>query len=271
MTPEDFDRLQALMASRAGYRLTRDRMALAAHRLGPVARREGFEGVEPMLAHLWAQPVASLGWAVIEALLNPETWFRRDRRPFDILARELLPALARARDGRPVRLWSAGVSTGQEAFSLALAAREAGVEVEILATDLSRRAVEKARAGLYTGFEIQRGLSARAMLEGFAQADDHWAARPELAGLIRFERENLLDEPADLGLFDVVLCRHVLADMEPSRRPRVLDGLERRMADDGCLLLAPGDRPEADTVAFRPVTGRPGLFVKAPASLSRAA
>ena len=102
MTPEDFERLQTLMASRTGFRLTRDRMKLAEHRLGPVARREGFETVGALLASLWAKPVASLGWAVIEALLNPETWFRRDRASFETLERELLPALGTARGGAPL-------------------------------------------------------------------------------------------------------------------------------------------------------------------------
>lgn len=271
MTSGDFERLQTLVTSRAGLRLGRDRMALTQHRLAPVARREGFDDVSALLAALWARPVASLGWAVIEALLNPETWFRRDRQPFDILARELLPALARARGDRPVTLWSAGCSTGQEAYSLALAALEAGVEARILATDLSQRAIEKARSGLYTSFEIQRGLSARTMLEGFEQAEDHWRARPELASMIRFQRQNLLDDPVDDARFDVIFCRHVLADMEPSLRGRVLEGLERSLADDGCLFLSPDDRPEDDTVAFRPVNSRPGLFVKAPAALRRAA
>lgn len=271
MTPTDFERLQALVASRAGARLGRDRMSLAGHRLAPVARREGFDGPAALLAALWDRPVASLGWAVIEALLNPETWFRRDRQPFDILANELLPALARARSDRPVTLWSAGCSTGQEAYSLALAAAQAGVEARILATDLSHRAVEKARSGLYTSFEIQRGLSARTMLAGFDAVDDHWRARPELARMIRFERQNLLDGPGQDARFDVIFCRYVLGDMEPARRAQVLETLERSLADDGCLFLAPDDRPEDDTLAFRPVNSRPGLFVKAPAALRRAA
>ena len=117
MTPEDFDKLQSLLATRAGYRLSRDRIHLAEHRLGPIARREGYANVEALLANLWAHPVASLGWAVIESLLNPETWFRRDRAPFDVLEQELLPALAKARPGGRVSLWSAGCSTGQEAWS----------------------------------------------------------------------------------------------------------------------------------------------------------
>lgn len=271
MTPDDFDKLQSLLANRAGYRLTRDRIHLAEHRLGPIARREGYANVEALLANLWASPVASLAWAVIESLLNPETWFRRDRAPFQVLEKELLPALARARPGGRVRIWSAGCSTGQEAWSIAMAGREAGAHVEIMGVDLSQRAIEKARGGLYTGFEVQRGLTAKTMLRWFEPAGDEWRVRDELAETVRFGRANLLDEPTDDDRFDVIFCRYVLNDMEPARRARVLDGLERRLVDDGCLFLGADERLEGDTVAFRPVSGRRGLYVKAPHALRRAA
>jgi chemotaxis protein methyltransferase CheR len=271
MTPEDFDRLQGLLATRAGYRLTRDRIHLAEHRLGPIARREGYANVEALLTNLWANPVASLGWAVIEALLNVETWFRRDRAPFAVLEKELLPALSRARPGGRVSVWSAGCSTGQEAWSVAMAGLDAGVAVDLVATDLSQRAIEKARSGLYTGFEIQRGLTAHAMLRWFEPAEENWRVRDELADRVRFARANLLDEPADEARFDVIFCRNVLADIEPARRARVLDGLERRLVDDGCLFLGLDEQLEGETVAFRPVSGRQGLYVKSPSALRRAA
>ena len=271
MTPEDFDKLQALLSSRAGYRLTRDRMQLAEHRLGPIARREGYANVEALLANLWVNPVASLAWGVIEALLNPETWFRRDRAPFGVFERELLPALAAARPSAQVRVWSAGCSTGQEARSIAMAGLAAGARVEVVATDLSHRAVEKAKSGLYTGFEIQRGLNAHTMLRWFEPAEDQWRVKSELAQAVRFARANLLDEPIDDVRYDVIFCRNVLIDMEPGRRARVLDGLEQRLVDDGCLFLGADEKLEGETVAFRPVSGRRGLYVKAPSSLRRAA
>lgn len=270
MTPEDFDRLRALAASYAGLRLTRDRVHLAEHRLGPIARREGFDSVDALLAALWDRPDGPLARSAVEALLNAETWFRRDRQPFDTLTREMLPALGQAR-GRPVRIWSAGCSTGQEAYSLALAAADAGVSAEISATDLSQRAVEKARSGLYTAFEIQRGLSAAAMLRGFRPEDDQWRARAELRATIAFDRVNLLDEPTDAARYDVIFCRYVLSDMEPARRAQVLDALEARLMNDGCLFLGLGERPDGETVAFRPVVGRQGLYVKAASRFSRAA
>ncbi|MET4685518.1 CheR family methyltransferase [Brevundimonas faecalis] len=271
MTPEDFDRLQTLLATRAGFRLTRDRLHLAEHRLGPVARREGYHNVEAMLETLWSKPVASLGWSVIEALLNGETWFRRDRPVFDVFSRELMPALVKARPGGKVRLWSAGASTGQEAYSLAMTALELGADVEITATDLCKQAIDKAASGLYTPFEVQRGLSARTMLRWFEQVEDHWRVRPELRRVVRFERGNLLDDPSDDGRYDVIFCRYLLTDLEPARRAQVLDILERRLVDDGCLFLGLDERPEADSVAFRPVAGRRGLYVKTPSALSRAA
>ena len=271
MSPEAFDRLQSLMASRAGFRLTRDRMKLAEHRLGPLARREGYETVDDLLASLWAKPVAALGWAVIEALLNPETWFRRDRPTFDTFAGELLPALSAARGGAPVKVWSAGCSTGQEAWSLAIGAQDAGFPVEIVATDLSQRALEKARSGAYTGFEIQRGLKAGVMLAWFDQHEDSWIAKAQLRAAVHFARANLLDPPSDGHRFDVIFCRNVLTDMEPSRRGQALDNLEQRLVDDGCLFLGADEAPGGDSIAFRPVAGRPGLYVKSPAALRRAA
>lgn len=270
MSPDDFDRLQSLMASRAGFRLTRDRMKLAEHRLGPVARREGFDSVAAMLATLWAKPVASLGWAVIEALLNPETWFRRDRTSFETLTRELLPALGRARGREPIRIWSAGCSTGQEAWSLAIAAQDAGVSAEIVATDLSQRALEKARSGAYTGFEIQRGLKAETMLRWFDQTEEAWIARAELRASVHFARANLADAPTDATRFDIIFCRHLLCDADPIRRSDMIDNLERRLVDDGCLFLGPDEQPD-DSLAFRPVAGRKGLFVKSPSAIRHAA
>lgn len=271
MTPEDFDRLQALMASRAGFRLGRDRIHLAEHRLTPVARREGFDTVEAMLGSLWAKPVATLGWAVIEAMLNPETWFRRDRTVFDTFAHELLPAIGRARPNGLVKVWSAGCSYGQEPYSLAMSGLEAGANVEIIATDLSQRAIEKGRSGAYTAFEIQRGLSAQTMLRWFDPADDAWVTKPALRDAVRFARHNLMDAPADDARFDVIFCRNVLTEMDPARRGQVVDGLERRLVDDGVLVLGSEERIDGDSVAFRPVNGRKGLFVKAPSALSRAA
>ncbi len=271
MTPEDFERLQALVLGRTGQRLGRDRMKLAEHRLAPVARRESFDDVGALLSALWGKPVASTAWAVIEALLEPETWFNRDRAGFAVFADQLLPALSAARPGGRVRLWSAGCSTGQEAWSLLIAAAERRVDAEVLATDLNRLSLERARAGAYSGFEIQRGLSARSMIQWFERQEDRWIARDVLRQRLDVQRANLLDPPPEGEKFDVVFCRHVLGTMDPQRRALALDNLDRALADDGCLFVGPQETLTSDTVAFRPVAGRPGLYVKAHGSMRRAA
>ena len=179
--------------------------------------------------------------------------------------------MGKARAGQPVKVWSAGCSTGQEAWSLAIAAREAGVAVEIVATDLSQRSLEKARSGAYTGFEIQRGLKAETMLRCFDQAEDAWIAKAELRAMVHFARANMVDPARDAHQFDIIFCRHLLGDADPARRGEMFDNLERRLVDDGCLFLGPDEQPDGDSIAFRPVAGRQGLFVKLPSALRRAA
>jgi chemotaxis protein methyltransferase CheR len=152
-----------------------------------------------------------------------------------------------------------------------MAALDARANTEIFATDLSQRAVDRARTGVFTGFEIQRGLSARSMLQWFEPVEELWRARQTLRESVRFARANLLDDVSEAHRFDVIFCRHVLNDVEPVRRGQIIDGLERRLVDDGVLFLGPDERLEGDTVAFRPVSGRKGLFVKTPSALSRAA
>ena len=274
MSPEDFDRLQTLVATRTGNRLRRDRMNLSEHRLGPVARRAGFDSVDTMLATLWSKPVAGLAWDVIESQLNGETWFRRDREAFLTMSQELLPALAQARQGKTLRIWSAGCSTGQEAWSLAMCALDLNLDVEVVGSDLNRIALQKAHKGAYTGFEIQRGLAAGTMVRWFRPEGELWTAADTLKQVVRFERLNLLDMPTaedEAPRFDVIFCRHVLIGMEPAARALVLQGLERRLVDDGCLFLAPSENLNGESLAFRPVSGRRGLHVKSPTFLQDAA
>ena len=133
------------------------------------------------------------------------------------------------------------------------------------------RVLRHAWTGAYTGFEIQRGLKAETMLRWFDQTEEAWIARAELRAMVHFARANLLDAPADDSRFDVIFCRNVLNDMEPVRRGQVLDNLERRLVDDGCLFLGPEEQIEGDSIAFRAVSGRRGLFVKSPSALRRAA
>lgn len=267
----DISGLQALMRRKAGYRLGPERASAVEARLGALARRKGLASVQALLDQISDETQPSLGWEAVEAMLPAESRFFRDRDHFRLMCSQLLPALAKARGGR-VRVLSAGCATGQEAWSTAICAAEAGLDgVEIVGVDLSGRAIEKARQGLYTQFEVQRGLRARQLIQWFERAEDLWRVSDRLRGQVRFERANLLDALESFGQVDLVFCRHVLGDMTPEARRRVIQNLEAALVAQGCLFLGEDETPPEVLAAFRPVAGLKAVYVRSPSPVSRAA
>ena len=244
MTPEDFDHLVALARDEAGLKLKPDRAFFADTKLQPVARRLGESSVEALVARLRRDGEPALVRAVVEALAPSETSFFRDRPVFDRLFNEVLPGLSVRRAGRPLRIWSAGCATGQEIYSVALlaASRPDAPLMELFASDLSERALQKARAGLFSHFEVQRGLPIRLLLPHFEKADDLWRVSPALRQMIRWAQVNLIHDLSRIGPFDVVLCRNVLSGFTPQAAAATLEQLDRVLAPDGCLVLGAGER-----------------------------
>ena len=189
----------------------------------------------------------SLSNQVVEALLNNETYFFRDRTPFDLLATHALPTLARKRhSSRRIAIWSAGCSTGQEAYSLAMLFAEdapnwAGWTIDILATDVSGSAIDRARSGVYTPFEVQRGLGIAQMIRWFEESEAGWRAVETLRKPVRFQVHNLLEQPPHPGAFDIVLCRNVLLYLSPEKRTLAFERLASAMVPDGWLMLGAGE------------------------------
>jgi chemotaxis protein methyltransferase CheR len=270
---EDMDLLAALARKRAGLRIESDKAYLVESRLNPLVRREGFDSIEAMVATLRAKRDDRLIWAVVEALTLNETAFFRDREVFAHLRDELLPALSRrassgGRD-RPIRIWSAACSTGQEVYSLAMTASEArdiepGAQFEFFGSDLSERCLEKAQSGLYTQFEVQRGLPIRSLVKHFGNQDEMWAISPRIRQAVRWRRINLMADLSSMGKFDAILLRNVLPGLDPSVRPRVIESLAARLEDDGVLLLGAGENLTELTGAVRPLAHQLGLFSRDP-------
>lgn len=267
----DISVLQILMADKAGYALSADRANAAEARLGPIARREGLGSVQDLLEGLQGAGRPSLVWEIVETMLPAESRFFRDREPFRLMCSQLLPALAQARGGK-VRILSAGCATGQEAWSAAICSAESGeAQVEVVGLDLSSRAIEKARQGFYTQFEVQKGLRSRQLIRWFERQDDVWRVADRLRSSIQFERANLLDGLEVFGRFDLIFCRHVLSEMTPEARRRMVAVLEAALAPNGCLFMGSGEAvPEALSV-FRPVAGLSAVYVRSPSPVSRAA
>ncbi len=269
MNPDDMDLLAALARNRAGLKIESDKAYLVESRLNPLARREGFDSIEAMIAALRAHRDDRLIWAVVEALTLNETAFFRDREVFAHLRDDLLPALSRLRRDRPIRVWSAACSTGQEVYSLAMTAAEArdiepGAQFEFFGSDLSDRCLEKAQSGLYTQFEVQRGLPIRLLVKHFENADEMWAISPRIRQSVRWRRINLLADLSSMGKFDAILLRNVLPGLDPSVHGRVIESLAERLEDDGVLLAGSGESLSAVTGAVRAADGPSGLFTRDP-------
>jgi chemotaxis protein methyltransferase CheR len=273
MTPEELAAIADLVRRRSGVVVNTAKIYLIETRLAPVARREGFTTISEMIGELQARRDPTLIWAVVEAMSSTETQFFRDKIPFDQMRDDILPLMAKSRQGS-VKVWSVGCATGQEPYSLAMLAdqnrgRHPGLDLEILAGDLSERCLEKAHSGLYTQFEVQRGLPARLLVKYFDKVDDAWALSPRIRQGVRFARMNLLTDLGGAGPFDVIFCRNVLATFDDAARRIVLHMLAGALAPDGFLVLGLNEIFPL-VPAFRAVPGRRGLYVRDPASRAAA-
>ncbi|MES1201734.1 MAG: protein-glutamate O-methyltransferase CheR [Pseudomonadota bacterium] len=263
LTEQEFAYLSREVKARAGAQIPRDLNAIAAQRLGPLARREGCSSISEFLTSARIKQDDKLWAAIAESLVATETRFFRDKPQFEALKNTLLPDLY-AKRGGAVRVWCAGASTGQEAYSLAMIIEDLRNEglptCEIVATDMSERLLDKARSGLYTQFEVQRGLPIRKLIQHFEKVGDLWRISDRLRARVAFEQHNLLQAPTSLGRFDLVLCRHVLSAFEPTLRIATLERIAGAMASDGVLILGEGEA-SPETGAFAP-SAIDGVYVR---------
>ncbi|PTQ07368.1 chemotaxis protein CheR [Sphingomonas oleivorans] len=256
MSPVAARILGTLLEERSGQQLAADRRWRIGTALGPLLRRRNIPSLDNLVAILGSRGDPRLLDEVVEALLNNETFFFRDRAAFSLLTDQALDMLARARAAeRSLTIWSAACSTGQEVYSLAMSfaaqpERWAGWRIEILGTDVSRAAIAQARIGRYSQFEIQRGLPVMQMMRCFDQEGDHWRVKPSLRGRVAFTVHNLLDAPPPGRRPDVVLCRNVLLYFATEKRRIALDRIAGAIAPDGVLMLGAGETLLGQTDAF---------------------
>ena len=265
MSPQDFQFLSDLLKVKSGLVLTADKGYLVESRLLPIARKRGLNTLEGLVGGLKRRDEALIR-DVVEAMTTNESFFFRDNTPFDNFKAHILPHLLKARaDSKRIRIWSAAASTGQEPYSLAMLLAEqkaalAGWRVEILGTDISAEVLTRARAGLYTQFEVQRGLPIQLLVKYFKKEGDMWRIAPDIRGMVQYREFNLLDGFTGLGRFDVVFCRNVLIYFDQPTKAAVLDRLADSMADDGMLCLGAAETVLGLSTRFKPVKDRRGLY-----------
>ena len=266
MTPLDYEYLRKLLKERSGLDLSADKQYLVESRLVPLARRAGLPGI-PELVLKMKTGAEALTSDVVEAMTTNETFFFRDKIPFDHLRQTVLPELVQARASRrSLRIWCAASSTGQEPYSVAMCLKEfgpalAGWRVEIVATDLSQAVLEKSRAGLFSQFEVQRGLPIQMLVKYFTQTGELWQLKPDLRAMVQFKQLNLLQDFSHLGAFDVIFCRNVLIYFDQETKTNVFARLAKRMEPDGYLMLGAAETVVGLTDAFKPYQDRRGLYV----------
>jgi chemotaxis protein methyltransferase CheR len=277
VTPLEFDYLRRLLKERSGLVLSHDKQYLVESRLMPVARRMGVNSLSTLIHNLKRQDAEPLIVDVVEAMMTNETFFFRDRIPFDHLRDTIVPALMQARAVRKrMRIWCAAASSGQEPYSLAMVLKDmsatlAGWRIDILATDLSAEVLEKAKAGLYSQFEVQRGLPIQLLIKHFTQVGDCWQLSPEIRSMVQFRPFNLLNDFGPLGTFDVVFCRNVLIYFDQDMKVVVLDRLARQIERDGYLALGAAETVVGLTDQFKPYPDRRGLYMPNPKPTSATA
>ncbi len=271
MKPVDFEFLRQLLNKRSGLVLTEDKAYLLESRLMPVARKRGMKGLEDLISTIRTSMEEELLCEVTEAMTTNESFFFRDIKPFDTFRDVILPDLLENRAAmKSFRIWCAAASSGQEPYSLAMvmkeqAAKLTGWSYEIVATDISTKMLVKAAKGIYSQFEVQRGLPIQLLLKYFKKANDVWEIDPSLRDMVTFKEFNLLNDPKALGAFDVVFCRNVLIYFDQPTKTRILDWIGRMLPADGRLFLGGAETVLGITDKFKPVPGQQGVYCLAEA------
>jgi len=265
VTPLDYEYLRKLLKERSGLDLSADKQYLVESRLVPLARRVGVTGIPELVQKIKSGGADVLTTEVVEAMTTNETFFFRDKIPFDYL-REILPALMQARaNRRSLRIWSAASSTGQEPYSIAMLLKEAGQalagwRIEIVATDLSQGVLEKSKAGLFSQFEVQRGLPIQLLVKHFTQVGELWQLNADIRSMVQHRQLNLLQDFSHLGMFDVIFCRNVLIYFDQDTKAAIFERLVKPLEPDGMLMLGAAESVVGITDAFKPYPEKRGLY-----------
>ena len=275
MTITDFDFICQILKTRSGLLLTNDKAYLLESRLLPVARKWKLATFDDLVRLIRQKNDEAVIRDVVEAMTTNESFFFRDTKPFDQFKQICLPAMMKARSAqKSLRIWSAACSSGQEAYSLAMILSEMGAQlngwkIDIVGTDLSQEILNRAKEGLYSQFEVQRGLPITLLVKYFQQTGDRWKISDAIRSKVQYREWNLLNDPAPLGKFDIVFCRNVLIYFDQPTKTKVLAGIAKQMPEDGYLFLGGAETVLGISDKFQLLPGQRGIYgltggIKAP-------
>ena len=265
MNPPDYEYLRKLLKDQSGLDLSADKQYLIESRLLPLSRKCGVTGIDDLVQKMKGGS-SSIVAQVVEAMTTNETFFFRDKIPFEHFRDSIMPEMLKARAARrSIRIWCAAGSTGQEPYSLAMCLKEmgaalAGWRVDIIATDLSQEVLEKSKSGIYSQFEVQRGLPIQLLVKYFRQNGELWQISPDIRAMVQHRQLNLLHDFSQLGAFDIVFCRNVLIYFDQDTKINIFGRLARMMEQDGFLVLGAAETVVGLTDVFKPFPDKRGLY-----------
>jgi chemotaxis protein methyltransferase CheR len=263
----DFDLYKDLLKKESGLVLTSDKSYLLDSRLNPVAKKWGYPSLETMTVALQGMPDKDLITDIVEAMTTNETSFFRDQRPFDLFTQNVLPHIKKSKQAtKQLKMWCAAASTGQESYSISMLLKEdpdmSSWNISFKATDISTEVLEQAREGLYSQFEVQRGLPIQLLMKYFTQDNDRWRLSSDIKNMVQFNYFNLLDSMSSLGKFDIIFCRNVLIYFDEAAKSDILDRMAAQLEDDGFLFLGGAETVLGLSSTFQPMPDCRGIYVK---------
>lgn len=269
LSDENYRYLQHHVYQNSGIVLDNSKHYLLESRLLPIVRSEGLSDLNALCGSLRRAGQDLLRNRVVEAMTTNETLFFRDKTPFDALRQHILPDVVRDIGSRPLRVWSAAASTGQEAYSIAMLLAESGLSAaraEILGTDLSDEVLTKARTGSYSQLEVNRGLPATCLVKHFTRKGITWEVNEDLRRMVRFQQLDLRKGVAGLGRFDIVFCRNVLIYFDMETKRTILGQIYKAMHAGSYLLLGAAETTlNVDERFVRKTTGGAVIYQKSEA------
>jgi chemotaxis protein methyltransferase CheR len=266
LTNAAFDTLATLLKTQSGLTIGTDKIYLLETRLGGLIKREKLTDMNQLAERVRLPGNERMARDVVEAMTTNESFFFRDEKPFIHFRAQALPRLVASRPpGSTIRVWSAASSSGQEAYSLAMIVAESRAllgdrKVEIIGTDIAREQLNRAREGIYSQFEVQRGLPVQMLMRYFRKEDTSWRINDAIRAMAQFREFNLLSDLRSLGRFDIVFCRNVLIYFDQPTKSRVLGSVAGTMPPDGMLYLGGAETVLGLTTRFAPLPGERGVY-----------
>jgi chemotaxis protein methyltransferase CheR len=266
---EDYRAFQTFLEQASGIVLGNGKEYLVASRLSGLCRDSGFADLKALLEKLRLGGNTRLRTAVIDAMTTNETFWFRDISHFRLLSERILSG-ASGNGRRPLRVWSAACSSGQEPYSISMTVQDHQARnpgrlpggAEIVATDLSTKVLAQARQGLYCGMSVTRGLEPEQRRRFFQPRGDCLEVRPEVKRRVQFRELNLTASYALLGRFDVVFCRNVLIYFSADRKADILRRIAQALNPGGYLFLGSTESLSAHSDRFEMVSGLGGIVYK---------